>query len=878
MADTDTPVVGGLGGLFSFFGNDPSTGGGTNYGALEARRRMALQLMANGGKKGYPKNIGEGLASLGDSLGEIGMMRALQQQEAAYQRKVDTAAGSGPPSAVPPGPQASLETPPVTRSPVASATPAAPVAALANPPVNPLQKNAIDAEADLTDPAQQNELDLAADTSGSTPDFGDRYSGVRPQPGTQTTVAGNDTLPAPVAQAAPADFTAPSYLKSTIAQYEADPAMRQYYGTLAGKEARSPNEVSSTGAVGPFQFTRGTGQQYGLNGKGFDNRTDPAASMKAVQAFTNDNIKTLTSALGRPPTMAELALAHQQGAGTAAKMIMGTGNAPPGNLAVNNVAPGASPQAAANKIMAYYGMPNTPVPGGGANPRDAVAAALVAQQPQQPLGTADAAAESRLADVVGMSRGDTGAYSYPATASRGDIMNDAPPVGITGGPGGQIGQSIGDTVQQREQMIRTLMERQNQTAPEVPQGNPTQAGPTAPILPTAATTGSPPEAANNRPIVTPDITPIPAQPAPAPGAQMAQVRMPPESQMPPAIPPPGTPAQPVPGAPSVGRTPIPDQFTQTPQPPPPLVMTPKTPDQLYYEKMKDTVAGDPYLTQIYQNKIDREEQARAFKDAQNKAAWDAQQRQYETAKSANQEFYRNAPQRELELRKAEDEAQQRAYSEGINRMLGGIPQATFIANLDKSRENVAGIPAATDSIKRANALVDKMFTGAGADIETSLTKLMGVAGFPVDPRASGTEQFKTAMAGVMAQARKGIVGPGSQSEAELALLQKSTAADAKLTPETIKATLDAAERLNLKVALQHQQQVRRFAGETDPDRQGQVYGSWGLPTATMVDLVPQASVNKLFKYSDDPKVHKDFDNTFNTPGLSREVLRLRRPQ
>jgi hypothetical protein len=307
-------------------------------------------------------------------------------------------------------------------------------------------------------------------------------------------------------------------------------------------------------------------------------------------------------------------------------------------------------------------------------------------------------------------------------------------------------------------------------------------------------------------------------------------------------------------------------------------MTPKTPAQLYYEKMKDTVAGDPYLTQIYQNKIDREEQARAFADAQNKAAWEAQQRQYETAATANQAFYREQPKRELELRKLEDEAQQRNYSEGINRMLGGVPQDVYIQNLKSSKENVAGIPAATDSIRRAKTLVDQMYHGPFADTETFLSKVMGSAGFPLDPKASATEQFKTAMTNVMSQARKAVVGPGSQSEAELALLQKSTAADAKLTPETIKTTLEAAERLNLQTAINHQAMVRRFAGETDPDRRGQVYGAFGVPTATMADLVPQEKVNKLFKYSDNPQAHKDFDDKYNTPGLSREVLRFRRSQ
>lgn len=88
MADT--------GSLWSFFGNDPSSGGGANYPALESRRRIALQLIAQGGKKGYPKTLGEGLTSIGDAIGDIGTMRALQRQEAEYQKYLETTAKTIP--------------------------------------------------------------------------------------------------------------------------------------------------------------------------------------------------------------------------------------------------------------------------------------------------------------------------------------------------------------------------------------------------------------------------------------------------------------------------------------------------------------------------------------------------------------------------------------------------------------------------------------------------------------------------------------------------------------------------------------------------------------------------------------------------------------
>jgi Transglycosylase SLT domain len=130
---------------------------------------------------------------------------------------------------------------------------------------------------------------------------------------------------------------------------------RAYVTNLISHESGfNPNSVSPTGATGLGQFTRRTGAQYGLVGPGFDNRKDPVANINAIVQLTNDNANGLRNALGREPTDGELALAHQQGLGGAIRLLSGQG-ADPGNLAVNNIAPGTAPQAAANKIMAFYG-------------------------------------------------------------------------------------------------------------------------------------------------------------------------------------------------------------------------------------------------------------------------------------------------------------------------------------------------------------------------------------------------------------------------------------------------------------------------------------------------------------------------------------------
>ncbi|HXJ73160.1 MAG TPA: hypothetical protein VNM37_09905, partial [Candidatus Dormibacteraeota bacterium] len=73
---------------------------------------------------------------------------------------------------------------------------------------------------------------------------------------------------------------------------------------------------SETGAQGPFQFVSTTAKQYGLT-----NPRDFASSAEAAARLAADNKTALTASMGRPPTDAELYLAHQQGASGASKLL-----------------------------------------------------------------------------------------------------------------------------------------------------------------------------------------------------------------------------------------------------------------------------------------------------------------------------------------------------------------------------------------------------------------------------------------------------------------------------------------------------------------------------------------------------------------------------
>lgn len=159
--------------------------------------------------------------------------------------------------------------------------------------------------------------------------------------------------PASSDAAVTAPTTPPDQVKSVI-DANVPEEMRPFAYQLASKESSfDPSAVSPTGATGLFQFTRGTGAQYGLVGEGGDRRADPVANTQAFVRLTNDNRDRLRAGLGREPTFGELALAHQQGAGGALRLLSGQ-SVDPTNLRVNGVAPGTDPRAAASKIMRYY--------------------------------------------------------------------------------------------------------------------------------------------------------------------------------------------------------------------------------------------------------------------------------------------------------------------------------------------------------------------------------------------------------------------------------------------------------------------------------------------------------------------------------------------
>lgn len=77
----------------------------------------------------------------------------------------------------------------------------------------------------------------------------------------------------------------------------------------------NPNAVSATGASGLLQFTGGTGRQMGVN-----NRFDPRQNLEGGGRLMTANAERLRKA-GIEPTLENLYLAHQQGAGGAIQIL-----------------------------------------------------------------------------------------------------------------------------------------------------------------------------------------------------------------------------------------------------------------------------------------------------------------------------------------------------------------------------------------------------------------------------------------------------------------------------------------------------------------------------------------------------------------------------
>jgi hypothetical protein len=140
---------------------------------------------------------------------------------------------------------------------------------------------------------------------------------------------------------------------------------------------KAQNPSSSAGGL--FQFVDATARQYGLA-----DRFDPEQAADAAARLAKDNAAHLQKVLGRAPTAGELYLAHQQGAGGAAKLLKN-----PGARAVDVVGAKAVRLNGGSADMTAGAFANLWMSkaGGGASVTDPLATASIASTPlsREPL-------------------------------------------------------------------------------------------------------------------------------------------------------------------------------------------------------------------------------------------------------------------------------------------------------------------------------------------------------------------------------------------------------------------------------------------------------------------------------------------------------------
>jgi soluble lytic murein transglycosylase-like protein len=83
------------------------------------------------------------------------------------------------------------------------------------------------------------------------------------------------------------------------------------------ESALNPCAYNRSGATGLYQFLAGTARQYGLV-----DRFDATASTRAAIALMFDNARYLRKILGHEASPALLYMAHQQGVGGVAKLLL----------------------------------------------------------------------------------------------------------------------------------------------------------------------------------------------------------------------------------------------------------------------------------------------------------------------------------------------------------------------------------------------------------------------------------------------------------------------------------------------------------------------------------------------------------------------------
>ena len=385
------------------------------------------------------------------------------------------------------------------------------------------------------------------------------------------------------------------------------------------------------------------------------------------------------------------------------------------------------------------------------------------------------------------------------------------PTASLGAPGGTM--SDADPVAQTRSSIYAALMNQQGPAGAVPPPNPTQpaasAPPTSQPSPTpfdTASLGSPPEAAQNRPIIMPDVQPAPAGPVPAPGAQLAE-----NTARPPL---PVRPAPVVP--PSTGGEP------PRPMAPAPI---PRTDAQKAYEDALAR-ARDPAQRQFIEERIKPLEAARARQEAINTQNYQVQMQAYDAQKARFDA--QNSPVGQAQAAEAQAKALAEQKKNELREKFGNQDPEQVYKELATSRAQAkSGADALTASHAAMKAFNQGAITGTGANQKLDVAKLFTAMGL-VDKHdlIANTETFKSAMQPVVAAILHQTSGTSQLSEGELAFAKAAAAGNITLDPKSIRDLMTIIDKRSKEVLDEHQGKVDVLFGKDNP----QASATWGVPT------------------------------------------------
>jgi hypothetical protein len=462
-------------------------------------------------------------------------------------------------------------------------------------------------------------------------------------------------------------------------------------------------------------------------------------------------------------------------------------------------------------------------------------------------GPADAAADARVSDVVGLGGGPTGAYSYPRTASarEGNIQSDVPPVtGISP----STGAAAADTMQQRDDMARTMMLQNQPPARAVPPPNPTLPGAPPPVS-GALPGGDQRLAQATPPGVVSDVRAAP---------QVPQVRPmpPPVAQGPPADPGYVTTVGPRPVAPGAERM---------------------SPDELYAIDMKRKYRGNDAVQQNMDVIIGQEQTRRAYIDARNNKAYDAEIASYEAMKKLAEEQKATSARRQLEYGKEQSEAQVKAEEAATIKRTGMVP-TEFYKRLDVDKHGIDQTVRAQDAQRLArNAIKAGVITGYGANMQVSGAKFADWAwsnGLKGD-LAANTEIMKASLDAGLSEAIKTVNGEGGVgvSNTDVRIAQGIQGSDPNLQMKTIQTIMDRAAEINHMKINRYEEQVDKYLGGHPQELR---YTTNARPTA------PADHLKLLIDSQQDPDKASStkayFDKTYGPGAADLELGRFERAQ